>query len=346
MLSYNGSTWLSIAITSIFLVGNKVRVKFSSKGAGLSELMESIYEPIFGNDVSFTRESGRQFLKNSLRDPNVSAIVVFGHDGTVMPYEQAVRESGKKLIFEGPGQDPFIVFPDADLELALSDLMVSKFLYSGQACIAPKRIFIHQSIYESFLDNFKERVSRLVVGDPDDEETDISPVASSLAVDRIREQLKEAVKRGAKIVSGGKIEGNLIYPTIIRDATDEMLGMREEVFGPVAFVTAFETKKEVIRRAKNHKYGLRAAIFGGKDAEETARALVGERYCHPVLDYTFGKFGTVALNETRSASWEGAFVKKPVGGYGRSGWIWETIGGRFTIKQGPKLLSLETSIEL
>ena len=144
---------------------------------------------------------------------------------------------------------------------------------------------------------------------------------------------------------GGRIKGNLIYPTIIRDATDDMLGMREEVFGPVAFTTPFDTMEEVIRRAKDNKYGLRAAIFGGKEAEETAQALLGEEYCHPVPEYSFGKFGTVALNETRSDSWVGAFIAKPVGGYGYSGWIWETVDGRFRMKQGPKLLSLETSLE-
>ena len=89
-------------------------------------------------------------MENSLKDPNVSSIVIFGSDETVRPYEEAVRKSGKKLIFEGPGQDPFIVFPDADIELALSDLMVSKFLNNGQACIAAKRIFIHRSIYDFF----------------------------------------------------------------------------------------------------------------------------------------------------------------------------------------------------
>ena len=345
MLSYNGSAWLNIAITSILAVGNKVLVKFSSKGSGLSELTESIYKPIFGNQVQFTRIGGRQFMENSLKDPIISSIVVFGSDATVLPYEEAVRQSGKKLIFEGPGQDPFIVFPDADIELALSDLMVSKFLNNGQACIAAKRIFIHRSIYDDFLREFEERTSRLAVGDPENEETDISPVISDLAVNRIKLQLEEAVEKGARIILGGRIKGNLIYPTIIRDATDDMLGMREEVFGPVAFTTPFDTMEEVIRRAKDNKYGLRAAIFGGKEAEETAQALLGEEYCHPVPEYSFGKFGTVALNETRSDSWVGAFIAKPVGGYGYSGWIWETVDGRFRMKQGPKLLSLETSLE-
>jgi len=343
MLSYNGSAWLNTAITSIFLVGNRVQVKFASRGSDVMSLTEEIYRPLFGDAVRFFRGSGREFVDVSLRDPGTSAVVVFGFDENVAPYEAAFRGRGKKLVFEGPGQDPFIVFPDADPSLALSDLMMAKFMYSGQTCTAPKRIFLHRTIQDAFLERFVEAVHRLRTGDPRDAATDVTPVASDLAVQRIRRQLEDAVGRGAKILAGGRIDGNLIQPTIVRDATDDMLGMREEVFGPVAFTTAFDTEEEVLRRARHHKYGLRAAVFGGEAATRTAEALRGEPYCHPVERYTYGKFGTVALNQSRAESWRGAFVTKAVGGYGLSGWIWETVGGRFRIKQGPKLLSVETS---
>jgi betaine-aldehyde dehydrogenase len=345
MLSYNGSAWVNTAITSIWMVGNRVDVKFSSKGTGICDLTESLYRPIFGDDIRFYRGSGKSFVESALRDPSVSAVVIFGFDENVLPYEEAFRRTGKKLVFEGPGQDPFIVFPDADLPLALSDLMTAKFMYSGQTCTAPKRIFVHRSVYEEFLDRFEEKAARLVVGRPEEERTDVSPVASGIAVARIRAQLADAAAKGAKIILGGKIEGNLIHPTIVRDATDDMLGMREEVFGPVAFTSSFDTKEEVLRRAKDHKYGLRAAVFGGGEAKEAAGELAGKTYCHPVPGYTFGKFGTIALNQTRAESWKGAFVVKAVGGYGFSGWIWETVDGAFRIKQGPKLLSLETAEE-
>lgn len=343
MLAYNGSSWLSTAITSIYLVGNHVDVKFSSKGADVMRLTEEMYRPVFGDAISFYGGSGRSFMEYALRDPRVSAAVVFGFDENILPYEEAFRAAGKTLVFEGPGQDPFIVFPDADLSLALSDLTAAKFMYSGQTCTAPKRIFVHRAIYDDFLDRFEEAVRRLVVGDPADPKTDIGPVASDLAVRRIAEQLEDARVRGAKITVGGRIEGNLVFPTVVREATDEFLGMREEVFGPVAFTTPFDTEEEVVRRARNHKYGLRASVFGGEAASRTASALKGEDYCHPVPGFTFGRFGTVALNKSRAETWRGAFVTKAVGGYGYSGWIWETVGGEFRMKQGPKLLSLETS---
>jgi betaine-aldehyde dehydrogenase len=343
-LSYNGSAWLNAAICSIYMTGNRVAVKFSSKAPNVMALTESLYQLIFGEDIRFYRGPGAAFLEEALASPEIKAAVVFGFDANILPYESPFREAGKKLVFEGPGQDPFIVFADADLELALDDLMLSKFNYSGQTCTAPKRIFIERKIYREFLDAFVEQVKRLVVGSPYDPRTDVSPVGSRVAVERIEEQLAEAREKGARVLAGGRIEGDLIYPTVIADATDDMLGMREEVFGPVAFTTSFETAEEVLQRARQHRYGLRAAVFGGDRAREVAGALRGEAYCHPVEDYTFGHFGTVALNEPRSSSWRGALIVKPVGGYGYSGWIWETLDGRFQLKQGPKLLSLETSL--
>jgi betaine-aldehyde dehydrogenase len=343
VLSYNGSAWLNTAITSIYMVGNRVRVKFSSKGRNLMALTEHIYRPIFGDDITFYAGSGRKLMQDALRDDSVAAVVVFGFDENILPYETAFRQSGKKLIFEGPGQDPFILLPDADRESALDDLVSSKFMYSGQTCTAPKRIFIHASIYDDIVDRLAERARQLVIGDPADPRTDISPLASELAVSRMRAQLTDAVQNGATVVCGGTIDGLLIAPTVVRNCTDDMLGMREEVFGPVAFTSSFSTVDEVLQRARDHKYGLRAAVHGDGKAHSVVQALKGADYCHPVSGYTFGKFGTVAHNTPRSESWKGAFVTKAVGGYGYSGWIWETVGGKFQMKQGPKLFSLETS---
>jgi acyl-CoA reductase-like NAD-dependent aldehyde dehydrogenase len=344
MLSYNGSAWLNTVISSCYIVGNKVLVKFSSKGNDVRDLMEKIYRPLFGGDITFYHGSGRAFMAEALKDPETAAVVVFGFDGNTLPYQEAFQTTGKKLVFEGPGSDPFIVFADADLDRALNDLADSKFIYSGQTCTAPERIFLHRDIYEEFLSRLADRVRSLTVGDPEDERTDVSPVASDLAVSRIKLYLEDAVLKGAKILAGGKIEGNLVHPTVVKDATDAMLGMQEEVFGPVAFTTPFDTLEEVLARARNHKYGLRAAVWGGPEAQAAARELKGRDYCHPVPGYTFGKFGTVSVNEPRAESWKGALVTKAAGGYGYSGWLWETVAGRFRIKQGPKLISLETSV--
>ena len=166
------------------------------------------------------------------------------------------------------------------MELAIADLRSAKFAYSGRPH-RPKRIFIHESIYEHFLENMADEVRSLRIGDPEDRNVDVTPLASDLAVVRIKAALDEAVKKGAKIVVGGKIDTNLAYPTLIKDATDDMLGMREEVFGPVLFTSSFSNREEVIARAQNHKYGLRASVYGGAEAALTAAALGGVKLLPP-----------------------------------------------------------------
>jgi len=344
MLPYDGSAWLNIAILSIWLVGNRVWVKFSSKGSAIAHFTEELYRPLFGNEVGFDYRPGTEFMRWALAAPQVRAIVIFGSDRHVWPYRAAVQQAGKKLIFEGPGNDPFIVFDDADLEAALDDLMDGKYRYSGQTCTAPERILVQAGVYEEFLQRFVERTKALRIGDPGDPETDVTPLASPLAVENIRAHLEDAIAKGGRILWGGRIEGMLVEPTIVAEATPAMRGMQEESFGPVSYVARFETSDEALALARDNRYGLRAGVWGGADAAAVARALKGADYMEEVPEPVFGRFGTVSLNEPRRESWRRAFITRAVGGYGYSGWAWETRDGRFVLRQGPKLLSLETSL--
>ncbi|MBW2192931.1 MAG: aldehyde dehydrogenase family protein [Deltaproteobacteria bacterium] len=347
LLPYNGSAWLNTAIVSIYMVGNRVRVKFASRGSQIARLTENIYKNIFGDFIRFDYDEGRNFLEKAVSDPGVPAICLFGTDEYAIRYLDAIKLRQKKFVFEGPGKDPFIVLPGADLEDAARELAHSKYIYAGQTCTAPERVYLDASIHDDFLNIFMEFSRAVRVGDPEDPETEMGPVASPRAIAAIKTQLADAVALGGKIVLGGKIEGSLVYPTVVVDANQDMRGMRDEIFGPVVFISAFDTLEEAMRLARDNRYGLRAAIYGGDEEGERLRAaLVGEPYCHRVSEMTFGRFGTTAVNEPRSESWVGAFVSKAVGGYGYSGWIWETIDDRFILKQGPKLLSIETSTEI
>jgi betaine-aldehyde dehydrogenase len=346
VLPYNGSAWLNTAIVSIYLVGNRVRVKFASRDSEIARFTESLYEPIFGKEIRFDSGNGRTFLQAAVADPSVLAICLFGSDDHASQYADPVRMHRKKFVFEGPGKDPFIVLPEADLEAAARELAFSKYLYAGQTCTAPERVYVHESIHDRFIELFVDFSRRVKLGDPADPETEMGPVASERAIAAIKAQLEDAVAKGAKIALGGEIQGNLVYPTVVVNARQDMLGMQDESFGPVSFVASFGTEEEAFSLACDNRYGLRAAVYGGDDeARRLAARLLGEPYCHRVSEMTFGRFGTVAVNEPRSESWVGAFVSKPVGGYGYSGWIWETVNGEPVIKQGPKLLSIETSTE-
>jgi len=347
LLPYNGSAWLNTAIVSIYMAGNRVRVKFATRGSEIARLTESLYQPIFGNDVCFDYSSGRIFLEKAIEAPNVPAICLFGTDEYAIHYLDSIKVHKKKFVFEGPGKDPFIVLPGADLEAAAQELAHSKYVYAGQTCTAPERVYLHDDIHNDFLEIFLD-LSRVVkVGDPEDPDTEMGPVASPKALSSIKAQLKDAVNRGAEIVLGGNIEGNLVYPTVVVEANHDMIGMQDEIFGPVVFIQSFHTVEEAIQLAKDNRYGLRAAIYGPQEmARDLGNGLTGKSYCHPVEEITFGLFGTVAVNQSRAETWQGAFVDKPVGGYGHSGWIWETTDDRFVLKQGPKLLSLETSLDV
>ncbi|MBU0986634.1 MAG: aldehyde dehydrogenase family protein [Proteobacteria bacterium] len=343
ILPYNGSAWLNNAIISIYMVGNAVRVKFASRDSAIAQFTESLYQPIFGDAIRFDYSDGRIFLQKAITDPATPAICLFGADDYAGQYKDAIRNLGKTFVFEGPGKDPFIVLPGADLEAAARELAVSKYVYAGQTCTAPERVYLHRSVHDDFLELFLDFSRAVKVGDPSDPATEMGPVASAKAIAGIKAQLNDAVNRGARIVLGGRIEGHMVYPTVVVGAGHDMLGMQAETFGPVSFVSAFETDAEALQLAGDSRYGLRAAVYGGETAASFAQKLVGKPYCHPVTEITFGCFGTVGVNQPRSETWVNAFVSKPVGGYGYSGWIWETKAGQFILKQGPKLLSLETS---
>jgi len=343
VLPYNGSAWLNTAIVSIYMVGNPVRVKFASRDSGIARLTEFLYRPIFGDAIHFDYSDGRTFLQKAMTDPAIPAICLFGSDDYAGQYLDAIKSKGKKFVFEGPGKDPFIVLPGADLEAAARELAYCKYIYAGQTCTAPERVYVHQSIHDDFLERFLDFSRAVNVGDPSNPATEMGPIASTKAVEAIKAQLNDAVQRGAQIALGGQIQGNWVYPTVVINARHDMLGMQQETFGPVSFISAFHDTEEVLHLARDSRYGLRVSVYGDETTANFAEKLTGEPYCHRVSEITYGRFGTAGVNQPQSEIWVDAFVSKPVGGYGLSGWIWETVENEFIIKQGPKLLSLETS---
>jgi betaine-aldehyde dehydrogenase len=343
VLPYNGSAWLNTAIVSIYMAGNPVRVKFASRDSGIARFTQSLYNPIFGDTIRFDYSDGRTFLQKAMADPSTPAICLFGSDDYAGQYLDSIKTQGKKFIFEGPGKDPFIVLPGADLEAAARELAYSKYIYAGQTCTAPERVYLQSAIHDEFLELFLNFSRAVKVGDPSDPKTEMGAVASTKAVEGIKAQLKDAVQNGAQIALGGRIEGNLVYPTVVINSNHDMLGMQKETFGPVSFISAFDENEEALRQARDSIYGLRVSVYGDEAASTFTENLTGEPYCHRVPEITYGCFGTAGVNQPQSEIWVDAFVSKPVGGYGLSGWIWETVDNEFIIKQGPKLLSLETS---
>lgn len=167
----------------------------------------------------------------------------------------------KPLLMELGGKDAAIVLDDADLDWAASNIVSGAFSYSGQRCTAVKRVLVDEKVGDTLVEKIKEKVDKLVVGDPFDEKTVIVPLISSASADFVEELIKDALDKGGKLLAGGKREGNMIYPTLIDHVTEEMRLAWEEPFGPVLPIIRVNDIDEAIRIANESEYGLQSSVF-------------------------------------------------------------------------------------
>jgi succinate-semialdehyde dehydrogenase / glutarate-semialdehyde dehydrogenase len=173
----------------------------------------------------------------------------------------------KKISLELGGNAPFIVLDDADLDAAVDGAILSKYRNAGQTCVCANRIFVQSGVYAAFLEKFTAAVNKQKVGNGTEQGITIGPLINEKAIEKVERLVADALKKGAKVLTGGKkitTEGNFFQPTVIADLSDDMEIMREEIFGPVAPVVKFETDQEVIDLANNTDAGL-AAYFYGRD---------------------------------------------------------------------------------
>lgn len=182
-------------------------------------------------------------------------------------YEQSA-DTLKKLSLELGGHAPFIVHSDANIEAAVEGLIAAKFRNNGQVCIAPNRIFAHESIKDEFLNLLKSKVEALVVGNGLDDETNVGPLIREDAIDKIKQQIVDATDKGAVLVTGGHRlsespfdKGNFFQPTILDHVNTSMDIFYEETFGPVVPVITYGTVEEVIEMANDTNYGLASYAY-------------------------------------------------------------------------------------
>jgi acyl-CoA reductase-like NAD-dependent aldehyde dehydrogenase len=217
-----------------------------------------------------------------IEDERVKALTFTG-SGTV-GWHLAERAPKKRVNLELGNSTPVIVAADADVAAAAKSMAANAFSFAGQSCISVQRIYVEEPAYERFVDHFVPAVEELKVGDPADEETDVGPVIDEGARDRILAWIDDARQAGARVLTGGDAEGDLIRPTVIADAAPELKVNCEEVFGPVCTLTAVKSVEEAIDQANGTRYGLQAGIFTG--SIETALRAAREL-----------EFGGVTVNE-------------------------------------------------
>ncbi|TVR95512.1 MAG: NAD-dependent succinate-semialdehyde dehydrogenase [Rhodospirillales bacterium] len=173
----------------------------------------------------------------------------------------------KKLSLELGGNAPFIVFEDADLDAAVEGAIASKFRNSGQTCVCANRLLVQASVYEAFAERLAAAVARLKVADGLVEGAEQGPLIDMAAVEKVEAHIKDAVAKGARVLTGGnrhRLGGGFFTPTVLIDMTPDMLISREETFGPVAPLFRFDTDEEAMRLANATEFGL-AAYFYGRD---------------------------------------------------------------------------------
>src|SRR5512134_2886383 len=186
----------------------------------------------------------------------------------------------KKVSLELGGNAPFIVFDDADLDAAVTGAIASKYRNTGQTCVCANRLLVQAGVYEAFTAKLVAAVQKLRIGDGLKGETQQGPLIDDKAVAKVEEHIADAVKKGARVATGGKrhpLGGSFFEPTIITHVKPNMMVAREETFGPVAPVFSFKDEKEAIRMANDTEFGL-ASYFYTRDLARAWRVAEGLEY--------------------------------------------------------------------
>lgn len=228
--------------------------------------------------------------------------------------QQMIRDSAetvKRVSMELGGNAPMIVFDDADVERALDLAVPTKYANSGQVCVTPDRFYVHESLHDSFAEGFAARARNLKLGHGLSEATQMGPLINQRRINAVEEIIADASDRGGKIIAGGRRPAELnagyfFEPTVITGLPDDAKALAEENFGPIAAITAFAEKDEVLARANASEMGLSAYVFTRNAAlarEASARL----------------EAGMVGVNSFALAAAEAPFGGIKASGMGREG---------------------------
>ncbi len=263
--------------------------------------------------------------------PDVRIVSFTGSTATGRALVTASSRRLPRLALELGGHAPFIVLEDADIESAVSGLMVSKFRNGGQTCVSPNRIMIHRSHQSEFVERLADRMGALVAGRGLEPGTTLGPMINDAAVEKIEKHVEDALRHGAELFMGGErvhvdgLASRFYEPTILLDCTSEMLCFNEETFGPVCPIMFFDDVEDAIRIANELPYGLASYVWGS----DSVQALGVAERLHT---------GIVGINDPAPVTcWT------PFGGRKQSGWGIEGGAGALDEYAPPKTYSIVDS---
>jgi len=269
-------------------------------------------------------------LIHSRGETGVDKLVFTGSVATGKRIAAAAAERLLPVVLELGGKDPMLVLDDADVDVASSAAVWGAFVNAGQTCLSVERCYVHRTLYEAFLQACVEKTKKLRVGPGLDRETDVGPMIHERQLRIVESHVDDAVACGARLLAGGsrlpELGKNFYKPTVLADVTPAMRIMREETFGPVLPVAAFDSDEEAVRLANDSEFGLAASVW-------TRHGERGERLARRI------QAGTVMVNDVVSCF---GVSEAPHGGVKSSG-----VGrahGRFGLEEMVRLKYLDVDL--
>lgn len=263
VMPWNFPYWqvFRFAIPAI-VAGNCAVVKHASNVAGCAQLIEELFiEAGFPKGVYQNLMISGDQVKAIIEHPAVKGVSVTGSEKAGASVASVAASHIKKAVLELGGSNAFIVCEDANLDKTMPVAVTARMQNAGQSCIAAKRFLVHVSLFDEFVQRFKVEVGKLKSGNPMDESTDIGPLARVDLARDIEKQVNDSVAMGANIVAGGRRSDAFYEPTILTGVTPDMPVFKEEVFGPVAAVMAFNDFEEAVALSNGSEFGLGVQVF-------------------------------------------------------------------------------------
>jgi succinate-semialdehyde dehydrogenase/glutarate-semialdehyde dehydrogenase len=253
------------------VIGNTILLKHAPQCPQSAEAMQQMFTDAGFPDGAYVdiRATNEQ-IEWVIADPRVRGVSVTGSERAGAAVAEIAGRNLKKVVLELGGSDPFIVLGTDNLDETVQAAVEARIDNAGQSCNAAKRMIVIDDLYEPFLEKFTAALTAVKSGDPRERETDVGPLSSKLAADRLEDQVKRAVEQGATVVAGGKRHGNFFEPTVLTDITPDNDVYREELFGPVAQVYRVQSEEEAVALANDTPFGLGSYVMTN-DPEQAAR---------------------------------------------------------------------------